>query len=264
MSESLESMCARQWAPHIANGQATLKRRELRRNTFPPVRVEHPTYGERIVRAQSNLDAVFAYAAELGINWTLVLDAKVWRIEESNQGGKTPHESTSYEILRALFPEVAGSVQGNASEQKDGEGDLHGVRTPKILLRLPHRAEGGDHMSAATEKLKKELGTVTAGDRKVQAMKEPIYTALCSFCEQDEEFEQAVLQGGTLSDCLAYVAKGVGNSISDLEAYKKAVQFYFRGATVEMTLTVNVEGDVVKKTTQKPTKSVLLDITDFL
>jgi len=38
------------------------------------------------------------------------------------------------------------------------------------------------------------------------------------------------------------VASGVGNSISDLDAYKKAVEFYFPGAEVRMQLTIALAG----------------------
>lgn len=38
------------------------------------------------------------------------------------------------------------------------------------------------------------------------------------------------------------MAAGVRDSISDLEAYKKAVQFYFPGAEVQMTLSINLVG----------------------
>jgi hypothetical protein len=63
-----------------------------------------------------------------------------------------------------------------------------------------------------------------------------------SFCEQDAEFAQAVCQGGTFTDCMKKVAAGVGSSISDLDAYKKAVQFYFPGAEVRMQLTIDLIG----------------------
>ena len=39
---------------------------------------------------------------------------------------------------------------------------------------------------------------------------------------------------------MAAVAKGVGNSISDLEAYRKAVQFYFKGADIRFHMVIDL------------------------
>ena len=69
-----------------------------------------------------------------------------------------------------------------------------------------------------------------------------VFAAIKDFCIQDEEFAQAVVQGGTFTECMKKVASGVGNSISDLDAYKKAVQFYFPGAEVRMQLTIDLIG----------------------
>lgn len=86
--------------------------------------------------------------------------------------------------------------------------------------------------------------------QKEKAMLSAVCAQLKSFCRQDTEFAQAVVQGGTLGECLKKVAAGVGNSISDLDAYKKAVQFYFPGAEVYMELTV----DLIGKARKKPAK----------
>ena len=69
-------------------------------------------------------------------------------------------------------------------------------------------------------------------DKKQDAMKRAVHDALCEFCNQDYEFAQAVVQGGSFADCMAAVAKGVGGSISDLEAYRRAVRFFFPGSDV--------------------------------
>lgn len=65
------------------------------------------------------------------------------------------------------------------------------------------------------------------------------------------------------------VAAGVGNSISDLDAYKKAVQFYFPGAEVRMQLTIDLIGQAAGE--DKPqtdsaedlSKTISLDLADF-
>lgn len=96
---------------------------------------------------------------------------------------------------------------------------------------------------------------------KAAAMKKAVKEALVSFCEQDEEFAQAVVQGDSFEDCMKQVENGVGNSISDLDAYKKAVRFYFPGAEVRFRMEIDVCPNRVK---QEEKKTVLLDLGDFL
>lgn len=92
----------------------------------------------------------------------------------------------------------------------------------------------------AVNKLEKERKAVTG--RHAVIMAPAVAAQLKSFCQQDAEFAQAVVQGGTFADCMKKVASGVGDSISDLDAYKKAVQFYFPGAEVKMQLTIDLIG----------------------
>ena len=58
-------------------------------------------------------------------------------------------------------------------------------------------------------------------DRYASAMKNAVCEALDGFCRQDAEFAQAVVQGGTFTDCMKAVAKGCGSAISDLEAFRR-------------------------------------------
>lgn len=97
----------------------------------------------------------------------------------------------------------------------------------------------------AHEKLKKERSSVSGS--KERAMADAVLDAIKEFCRQEQEFGQAVVQGGTFAECMKKVAAGVGSSISDLEAYKKAVQFYFPGAEIHMTLTVDLVGVAAEK-----------------
>ena len=66
----------------------------------------------------------------------------------------------------------------------------------------------------------------------------------------------------------------MGNSISDLDAYKKAVRFYFPGAEIRMELTIDLIGEAgeepagragAKKETAAPEKpkAIKLDLADF-
>jgi hypothetical protein len=93
-------------------------------------------------------------------------------------------------------------------------------------------------LETALEKLK---DTENIEGQKESAMAKPVAEALREFCGQNAEFAQAVAQGGLFRDCMKAVASGVGGSISDLEAYRKAVRFYFPGADVRFEMTIDVD-----------------------
>lgn len=119
----------------------------------------------------------------------------------------------------------------------------------------------------------KKLDTAQVVGQKEKAMAKAVSTVLQDFCRQDEEFAQAVAQGGSFKDCMIAVAKGVGNSISDLDAYKKAVRFYFPGADISVQMKIDLIGDAGKPETrqavsdkvktEKPT-GIILNLEDFL
>lgn len=110
----------------------------------------------------------------------------------------------------------------------------------------------------AAEKLRNESNQVIGN--KESAMKNQVRDALVDFCRQDEEFAQAVVQGGKFQDCMVAVAKGVGSSISDLEAYRRAVRFYFDGAKVEFQMKI-VLGPA--STAEDEQGGILLDLASF-
>jgi len=113
----------------------------------------------------------------------------------------------------------------------------------------------------AVEKLEKEKGSVTG--QKEKAMAGAVLANLKDFSVQDEEFAQAVVQGGTFASCMQAVAKGVGSSISDLDAYKKAVQFYFPGAKVKMQLSIDLIGDAAGAVENSQKAPITLNLMDL-
>ena len=117
----------------------------------------------------------------------------------------------------------------------------------------------------AAEKLEAEKKAGTY-DRCANAMKGAVCEALDGFCRQNAEFAQAVVQGGTFSDCMKAVAKGCGSAISDLEAFRQAVRFYFPGADVKFHMTVNLCADVEAEPAAPVANAGLkiLDLGDFL
>lgn len=117
----------------------------------------------------------------------------------------------------------------------------------------------------AVNKLTEEKKSVAGQKEKVMAG--AVFATLKDFCLQDEEFAQAIVQGGSFVDCMKKVANGVGNSISDLDAYKKAVQFYFPGAEVKMQLTIDLigkaRGEDAPNAAPAPQPGMILNLADF-
>ena len=91
----------------------------------------------------------------------------------------------------------------------------------------------------AKEKLDRECKSVVGNKEK--AMAEAVKTALLNFAEQDSEFAQAIIEKSEGFDkCMQAVAKDCGNCISDIEAYRRAVQFYFSGADISFVMKIDL------------------------
>lgn len=112
----------------------------------------------------------------------------------------------------------------------------------------------------ALEKLAAEKKTAKY-DRYANVMKNQVCEALKSFCRQDEEFAQAVVQGGTFEECMKAVAKNCGRGISDLEAFRRAARFYFPGAEVRFQMSIDLCGDLQAQDSRK--EPLLISLEDF-
>lgn len=120
----------------------------------------------------------------------------------------------------------------------------------------------------AQKRIKEELPAVKGS--KEGAIKHAVMDALLNFARQDEEFAQAIVQGGSFAACMAAVCKGIGSSISDLEAYRRAAAFYFPGADVRFEMRIDLVGAAAGKDaeeegpkTETP-KGLVIDLADFL
>ena len=94
--------------------------------------------------------------------------------------------------------------------------------------------------------------------------------ALCEFCRQNAEFARAICQTDKhLDGCLKHVAKGCGNGISDLDAFTRAVDFYFSGATISFKMLIDVgdgvlnESEPEKPEPKKPLEIALDNLMDW-
>lgn len=109
---------------------------------------------------------------------------------------------------------------------------------------------------------------------RAEIVREAVIDQLVHFCEINDEFAQAVVQTKkTAADCLEYVVKGCGNSISDFTCFKRAAEFWFPGATVSFNVTIDL-GDggtssnetisEVSAATANENKLLKLDLDDLL
>jgi hypothetical protein len=115
----------------------------------------------------------------------------------------------------------------------------------------------------AAKKLAKEKN-VGSYDSYATAMKKAVCEALDTFCRQDEEFAEAVAQGGSFADCMKAVAKNCGRSLSDLEAYRRAAAFYFPGADVSFQMSVRLAPHADEEADTLAGRAVILNLEDFL
>lgn len=92
------------------------------------------------------------------------------------------------------------------------------------------------------------------------AVRKEVKEALFCFIEQSEEFARAVFEAsGNFGECLSTVVKDVKGSLSDIEAYRRAVAYYFPGAEVEMKMTVRMS-----KYEKEETGEVTLSLFDLM
>ena len=143
---------------------------------------------------------------------------------------------------------------------------------------MPQTSRTGGRKAECYEQAKSKLEAARSSgiyDQYAQVMKERVCETLVFFCQQDREFAQAVVQGGIFADCMKAVAAdartfGNGHGIPDLEAFRRAVRFYFPGADVKFHMTVNLcadveaEAEVAAAALVASTGPKILDLEDFL
>ncbi len=114
-------------------------------------------------------------------------------------------------------------------------------------------------------KNKLDAGVQQKLDQYGEVMKNAVHDALLEFIGQDEEFAQAVVQGGSFEDAMAAVTKQIKGrrSISDMEAYGAAVRFFFPGAEIRVSMTIDLIGAAAAKEPEKENSAVIIDLSDF-
>ena len=118
-------------------------------------------------------------------------------------------------------------------------------------------------ITGAIEKLREKNQKEAAKDRKATAIYSAVLKTLEDFCYQDVRFAEAIMKSaGTLGACCEEIAKGSGNSISDIEVYRKAVKYYFPNAKIEFQMKLVLDQE---QNFQEETKAaVVLNLFDML
>lgn len=97
-------------------------------------------------------------------------------------------------------------------------------------------------VSAASKKLDEEEKAFVGSGRAKMIFPHVVKT-LRGFIEEDDRFAEVVANTvRTVSECCAAVVDKSGDVMSDLEVYRKAVQFYFPNADVEFKMNVRITG----------------------
>lgn len=116
------------------------------------------------------------------------------------------------------------------------------------------------------EKLTAELTDAKLGKYETE-VKNAVLRTICKFCEQNAEFRQAIEQSGkSFADCLKATVKGADASLEDLEVYKRAVAFYFPGADIKCTMTLDLgdNGFSTETSTEADSVKLQLDLDSLL
>lgn len=125
----------------------------------------------------------------------------------------------------------------------------------------------------AIEKINKEFAECKGLSRKGECVKTYVKRVLESFCKQEPEFAQAVIQSDkSLKDCIESTVKNGGNHIDDNVVYLRAAQFYFPGIKIRFWMEIETgdgtdSGEVATvpeiKPAAKKTGSVYLSLDDI-
>lgn len=124
-----------------------------------------------------------------------------------------------------------------------------------------------DIVKEAKEKLAREHKAARY-DQYARIMKDGVKKTLVQFCEQSEVFAEKVVHGKSFEECMKAVAKHCGNGLSDVDAYKRAVNFYMPEARIKIRMEIITGETTAPEEVQPAAKPVqqdgIIDLSAFL
>lgn len=107
--------------------------------------------------------------------------------------------------------------------------------------------------------------SVKKSNRYMEVVAEPVAKALHGFCRQSEEFARAITETDrTFQECLETITKGIGQSISDVDIYQRAVGYYFPGAKIEFKMTIRMSEYEMPEPVHQPKKKIDLSLDSLI
>lgn len=169
---------------------------------------------------------------------------------------QTPHSRTDCRLSRQK--KTAGAATPNGQQKKSS--------TKIIAVPLDVVNMSDEEIIDAAVKRLKEQDREAKFDRYGAVLHAPVREALSDFCRQNAEFARAICQSDKhFGDCLKFVAKEITNAISDIDAYTRAVQFYFSGATVHFKMLIDVGDGVLNESElAKPEKPLEISLDNLI
>ncbi len=172
---------------------------------------------------------------------------------------QTPHSRTDCRLSRQK--KTAGAATPNG-QQKNNSNNI-------IVLPLDVVNMSDEEIIDAAVKRLQDQDKEAKFDRYGAVLHAPVREALSDFCRQNAEFARAICESDKhFCDCLKFISKEITNAISDIDAYTRAVQFYFSGATVHFKMLIDVgdgvlnEGESAKSA--KPEKSLEISLDNLM
>ena len=107
--------------------------------------------------------------------------------------------------------------------------------------------------------------SIKKSNRYMEVVAEPVAKALHGLCRQSEEFARAITETDrTFQECLETITKGMGQALSDIDTYQRAVEFYFPGAKIEFKMTIRMSEYETPEPVHKPKKKIDLSLGSLI
>ena len=123
-----------------------------------------------------------------------------------------------------------------------------------------------DSITQAVQKIKVGA-TAKFKNRYAEAIAGAVLKILEEFCTQEEEFARAVMDGADVQTCIEAIADLIKKkqSVSDVEVFQHAAEFYFPGAVVECRMQIHMSAyDIGSSEPSASSKTIDLSLDSLI